>query len=27
VKRGYNRRKPGRGSHHPLLAVCWWVWT
>lgn len=21
VKRGYNPRKPGRGSHHPLLAV------
>ena len=27
VKRGYNPRKPGRGSHHLLLAVCWWVWT
>jgi hypothetical protein len=21
VKRGYHPRKPGRGSHHPLLAV------
>ena len=21
VKKGYNPRKPGRGSHHPLLAV------